>query len=297
MKKLIRRFCCLSLAAIMLTGSSINALADAKDIAVGTEMIAVGADHTDEQRNKVYEYFGIERDGTISETVVTNADERSYLLDYISESKIGTKSYSSVYIKVTEEGDGLNLSLHNISWLTEDAYINALTTVGITDADIVIASPISVSGTAALTGIYMAYENESGEVLDADVKDVATEELVTTGELSDEIGSEEAAGIVNEIKRQADEINEMEDEEATETIGEIADANDITLTEDQLAKLLTLVRSYDKIDLSGVQDKLDEISEKLGTISVDTGGIWDSIKGFFSGIGDWFSNLFGSDEG
>ena len=293
--KLMKRLCCFSLAAVMLIGSSISAFADQIDIAPGTEMIAVGADHTDDQRNKVYQYFGVERDSTIPEVVVTNTDERNYLLDYISESKIGTKSYSSVYIKVTEEGKGLNLTLHNISWLTEEAYINALTTVGVTDADIVIASPISVSGTAALTGIYMAYENEMGEELDAAAKDVATEELVTTGELSDEIGSEEAAGIVNEIKRQADEINGMEDAEATETISEIAEANKITLTEEQLAKLLSLVRSYDQIDLSGVQDRLDEISEKLGTISVDTEGIWNSIKEFFSGIGDWFKGLFASE--
>lgn len=277
-------------------GSSINAYADVVDIAPGTEMIAVGSSHTDAQRKKVYEYFGVKRDGTIPETIVTNKDEREYLLEYISESMIGTTSYSSVYIKVKEKGNGLKLTLHNISWLTENVYENALTTVGITDADIIIASPISVSGTAALTGIYMAYENESGEELDSDAKDVATEELVTTGELSDEIGEEEAAGLVNEIKRQSDEINKLEDTEATDKIDEIAEANKITLTEEQLAKLLSLARAYDKIDLSAVKDKLDEISDKLGTISVDTDGIWNSIKNFFSGIGDWFSNLFSSND-
>ena len=295
-QKLIKRVCCFALAAVMLVGSSISAFADVKDIEAGTEMITVGYNHTDAQRDKVYGYFGVERNGTIPETIVTNEDERAYLLDYISESKIGTTSYSSVYIKVMEEGYGLNLTLHNISWLTEEVYINALTTVGITDAEIVIASPISVSGTAALTGIYMAYENEMGEELDEDAKNVATEELVTTGELSDEIGSDEAAGIVNEIKRQADEINDMEDAEATQTIEEIAEANKITLTDEQLAKLLSLARSYDKIDLSGIQDKLDEISDKLGTISVDTDGIWNSIKSFFSNIGDWFKGLFGSGD-
>ena len=294
--KTIKRLCCFSLAAVMLIGSSINAFADQIDIPAGTQMIAVGADHTDEQRNKVYQYFGIERDGTIPEVIVTNADERNYLLDYISEAKIGTKSYSSVYIKVTEDGNGLNLTLHNISWLTQEAYINALTTVGITDADIVIASPISVSGTAALTGIYMAYENEMGVELDEATKEAATEELVTTGELSDEIGSEEAAGIVNEIKLQADEINDMDDAEATAAIQDIAEANSITLTDEQLEKLLSLARAYENVDLSAVQDKLQEISEKLGTISVDTEGIWSSIKSFFSGIGDWFKGLFDSAE-
>lgn len=291
-QKFIRNLCCLSLATILLAGSVMSVFADALDLPVGTQMIAVGADQTDEQRNTVYDFFEVPRDGTIPETIVTNADERTYLLDHISESKIGTKSFSSVYIKITEEGDGLDINLHNISWLTEEAYINALTTVGITDADIVIASPIAVSGTAALTGIYMAYENESGVSIDADVKDVATEELVTTGELSDEIGSEEAAGIVNEVKRQADEINEMDDAAASEAINQIAQDNDITLTDEQLAKILSLVRSFDKIDLSSIQDQLDKIGEQLGTINVDADGAWNSIKNFFSGIADWFSSLF-----
>lgn len=219
--KLTRRICGFSLAAVMLIGSSISSFADQIGIPAGTEMIAVGADHTEEQRDTVYQYFGAERDGTIPEVIVTNTDERNYLLEYISEVKIGTTSFSSVYIKVTEKGKGLNLTLNNISWLTEEAYINALTTVGITDADIVIASPISVSGTAALTGIYMAYEHEMGAELDGATKEAATEE--------------------------------------------------------QLQKLLSLARAYENVDFSAVQDKLREISDKLGTVEVDRGGGWNSI--------------------
>ena len=290
--KLTKRLWCFSLVIVMLLGTTAAVFADATDITPGTEMIAVGSSHTDAQRNKVYEYFGVERNGTIPEIIVTNKDERSYLLGHISEAKIGTTSYSSVYIKTTEEGNGLNLTLHNISWLTEDAYVNALTTVGITDADIVIASPISVSGTAALTGIYMAYEKETGEKLDEDAKNVATGELVTTGELSEEIGAEEAAGMINEIKRQSDDLEGMNDTDALNMIRDIADTNNITLSEAQLQKLLSLARSYEKVDLSGVRDRLDEISDKLGTISIDTGGIWNSIKGFFGSIGNWFSGLF-----
>ncbi len=42
-------------------------------------------------------------------------------------------------------------------------YISALATAGITDARIIVASPFEVSGTAALTGVYKAYEDMTGK--------------------------------------------------------------------------------------------------------------------------------------
>lgn len=42
-------------------------------------------------------------------------------------------------------------------------YKNALTTAGITDADIIVAGPKPISGTAALVGIFEAYEAMTGK--------------------------------------------------------------------------------------------------------------------------------------
>ena len=47
----------------------------------------------------------------------------------------------------------------------------------------------------------MAYETASGETLDEGQKEAATEELVTTGELADAIGQEEATDLMNNIKQ------------------------------------------------------------------------------------------------
>lgn len=286
------------LLAVMLTiGAASQAFAEIvyEDI-VGEERVSVGANLSSTQKETVYNYFGIEQ-GTVNEVVVTIDDERAFLEGVIDDSKIGTRSLSSIYIVLLEEGSGLYITLHNINWLTKETYQNALITVGVTDAKIIIASPVAVSGTAALTGIYKSYEDITGEEIDDAAKEVATEELVTTGELSDEIGSDEASALVNEIKLASDDIANMDDEAAKKEINKIADKLNVTLTDSQLEQLLALARSFENVDLSGVESALNDISDKFSDIlDVDSGGFWSAIVNFFVGIKDWFVELFtGSD--
>ena len=117
-------------------------------------MVAIGSNLSGDQRKTVYDYFGKE-EGDVNEVDITIEDEKKYL-ENVDPSRIGSNSLSSIYILTRDKGEGLDIELHNIDWLTKDIYENALTTVGITDAKIVIASPINVSGTAALTGVYKA---------------------------------------------------------------------------------------------------------------------------------------------
>lgn len=71
-------------------------------------------------------------------------------------------------------------------------YLNALMTAGVKDAKVYVTAPFEVSGTAALTGLIKAYEVSSDEAISEDVKQVANQELVTTSELGDKIGNENA---------------------------------------------------------------------------------------------------------
>lgn len=59
---------------------------------------------------------------------------------------------------------------------------------------------MEVSGTGALTGIQMAYEQASGEKLDATKTKLANEEMVVTGNLADQLGKNEATTVVNQSK-------------------------------------------------------------------------------------------------
>ncbi len=81
---------------------------------------------------------------------VNNSEEHRYLDSYIDSSKIGTKSLSSIVIVERKDGSGINISTNNISYCTVGMYKNALATAGIQNADIIVAAPFPISGTAGI---------------------------------------------------------------------------------------------------------------------------------------------------
>lgn len=89
---------------------------------------------------------------------VSSEDESSYLSGRYDESLLGGRSLSSLLITPTEPGSGLHITTYNITYCTEEMYQEMLLESGITDADVVVAGPHKMSGTAALAGIMKAGE-------------------------------------------------------------------------------------------------------------------------------------------
>ena len=264
----------------------------AATIAPGEQRITMGADLSDAQRASIYEFFGVER-GTIKELTVTNSEERSYLEGLIPDERLGRVALSCVYITVLDAGSGIKVETNNINWCTEQMYINAMITAGITDASVKVSAPYPLSGTAALTGIYKAYEDITGEKLDEDDKAAAAEELITTGELAEFIGSEEATRLINELKKILNNIKSMTDDEVRAEIRRIAAQCNISVTDSQVEQLLTLCRTLQNLDVENLQSRLlgwlDTV-DKLSSVSSWFAKIWRSVLEFLTSI---FGGFFG----
>ena len=198
-----------------------------------------------------------------------------------SEAQIGTRTYSCSYDEPTSEG-GIQVKVANLTFVTSSMIASTLMTSGVENCNVVAASPIEVSGTGALTGIMMAYEVASGEELDEEQKETATEELITTGELADEIGSEEATELMNDVKQQVIEDGISDPEQIEEIVTEAADEIGVTITDEQMAKIVELmekISQYD-YDVNALKDTLNNLAGKSeGFFS----NLWNSIKGIFGG--------------
>ena len=206
---------------IVLAVCLLASLCAVSAIDAGETRTVIGADLTDEQIKTVYKTFGIER-GSVKELTVTNKDERQYLSGVISDAQIGTKSISCISIEVLDAGKGMTVNTSHITYCTSQMYISALATAGITDAKITVTAPFDVSGTAALTGVYKAYEDITGTKLDETAKAVSSQELATTAELAQAIGDYDSVEIVNELKLILNETKDMTDAELRAKIKEIA---------------------------------------------------------------------------
>ncbi len=156
--------------------------------------LALGQDLNDEQRKTVLSKLGLtEEDVSAMEVCyITNEMEHQYLDSYIPAENIGTKSISCVLVTEADPGAGIQITTENISYCTVGMYKNALLTSGVQDATVHVAAPTQVSGTAALVGTWLAYEKMTGENLSEDRKDIAVDEIVTIGDLSDASSGEAA---------------------------------------------------------------------------------------------------------
>ena len=280
----------LLLALLLVAGMAVPAYAD-----VNQSRAVIGADLSDEQVEAVYGMFGIRR-GDAIELKMTNAEERTYLEGYVDNSLIGTRSISCVDVELLPEGSGMSVTTSNINWCTGEMYISALATAGITDANIVVAAPFEVSGTAALSGVYKAYEDMTGKKLDDLAKLVSTQELTVTGELAAQIGAMDSTAIVNELKLMLDVTQTMSDDEIRAEIREIASRYNVNLTNTQVEQLLSLCRSLEGLDAESLKARVQDVQNTLQKVSdaktkvvgfvQGVKKVVDSVSGFFDKIKD-----------
>ncbi len=289
-------------------------------VSEGAERVVIGANLNEDQILNVYGQFGVMR-GSVPELTVTNAEERSYLEGIVSESIIGTQSISCIYIKLLGENSGLTVSTNNINWCTEDMYRSALMTAGIYDAEVKVGAPFAVSGTAALTGIYKAYEDITGKKLDENAKSAAADELVITAELADaleeagipvpensdqlaeQIAQADAVAIVNELKLILDETKNMSDEELRIQIINIAAQYGYTISDEYIQKLIDLCRSMEGLSISELTEKVEQFKSGVATVqryaetvqeyAEKATSFGQKVSGFFESVADFFGRLFG----
>ena len=264
--------------------------------------LALGADLSDDQKNTVLSLMGIDPANlaNYNVTYVTNAQEHQYLDSYVDSSKIGSKSWSSVVIVKRKKGNGLNISTNNITYCTVGMYKNALTTAGITDADIIVAGPKPISGTAALVGIFEAYEAMTGEAVQDNVVDAALNELVVTGELEASIQGltdQEVEEFIAYIKSLIAEKGLTGEKSINEAIDEACDKYGVTLSDDERQKIVDLLLKITSlgIDLSGLVDYAASLYNSFkngGSSSGIIASIGNFFGNIFSAIGEFFKNLF-----
>ncbi len=250
-----------------------------------SKVVTLGANLSEEQKKSMYEYFGTTAD-KVDTIEVTNADERKYMEGIASEAQIGTRTYSCSYVEPTTSG-GIQVKVGNLTFVTSSMIASTLLTSGVENCNVVAASPIEVSGTGALTGIMMAYEKATGNTLSEEQKAAATEELVTTGELADSIGQKDAADLMNEVKQEVIKEGLTDESEIQGAIDSAAKTYNITLTEDQMAKISSLMQNISQYDydVKTLEKTLDNLAGKANDEGFFS-KLWTSVKNIFTGGDD-----------
>lgn len=238
-------------------GNPLPVLADA------SKVVTLGADLTEAQKNTMMKYFKADA-SQVQIITVNNQDEHNYLGKYISNEQIGTRTLSCAYVKPTQSG-GIKVRTANLNYVTCNMLANALSTAGVSNCEAVAACPYEVSGTGALTGVMMAYETASGKQLDSTKKDLATKEVVVTGDVAQQVGNDNATNIINQAKLQIIGDNIQNADEIYNIVNNIAIQNNVMLSADELNTITALLQEIvqQNYDIQEMKQTLESIQKNL----------------------------------
>ena len=296
MKERLKKGTVIALSAVMTIGTlAVPALAGSKDAVLNTPYVSLGADLSADQRAIVLSLLGVTEEELQNYKVVTvtNADEHEYLDAYLDYGVIGDQALSSALVVGREDGHGIQVTTQNITYCTVGMYQNALATAGIENADILVAGPEKLTGTAALIGVMKAYSEMTGEPLQAENVEAATEELVTTSQIGDILGdTEQAENLIAAVKEAIVASDIKDPEKIDEIIDKAASELNITLSDEERQKIRELMEKIANLDLNvnDLKAQVQGIYDKLA--SMDLNITEEDVQGFFAQIGNWFSNLW-----
>ncbi len=277
--------------------------------------LSLGNDLSDEQLSYVLGEMGISKENLDEYRVIyiTNDMEHQYLDAYLDPEVIGSYSLSSVMVKENTEGTGIRVTTKNINYCTISMYKNALLTAGVENAEVLVVGPFPISGTAALIGAWQAYEEMTGEELSEEAKKAALAEMITIGDITEEVSEEDketVSELIDYIKAEVIAEGLTDAKDILEVIEEAQSKFDITLNDEQIKMIQEVMGEISKLDIDpkklleqagDLYDKygetvLSEAKAAIDGIFTDEvkASLWDSIKSFFRTLIDALKSYIAS---
>lgn len=283
------------IAATVILGLLMMPMAAFADAAVGDEIVTIGTNLNEQQRQDVLKYFNASPQAQIISVDIS--EERQYLGGVLPDAQIGNSTNSCAMITYATKGSGINVTTHNINYVTPSAYESALLTAGVTDAKVQITAPFEVSGTGALTGIMKAYEVSTGKTIQEDVKKAATNELVTNSQLASSIGDQKSNEVINTIKQRIAEDRPQNAEDVRKIVDQVLADNNIQLTDEQYQQLLDMINQLSQLNIDwnklakNVGDLAGQASDYLQTEEGQT--LLSQLQKLFNDFFNWLRSVFG----
>ncbi|MBO0473659.1 hypothetical protein IGL98_001053 [Enterococcus sp. DIV0840] len=258
--------------------------------------VALGNALTQEQKDYTLKELGIK--GETPQYTTTGKDLMSFIPDggFTADWAV----YSSVRMETQKKGSGISVDIatpKNITKITEAQYQNAALTAGISDAKLTVASAVPIDGSGALAGVYKIVE-ESGGIINRDRVGVAQDEMDVLSKITEE--NKDKDGYSDKA------LNAAQEQAKKELAAKTADGKNLTqadiqqtvesalqrqgikdvMSTDQVKELTTLMSDMkDKNIFQDFVNQLD-LSKTKEQIQEKSKGLWENIKGFFSGLWD-----------
>jgi len=246
-------------------------------------------------KNSMDTYFQTKTTKNVSDAttkVVTASEVNAISSNITGKTYPSSQIYSCAMVDLSyNKGINVSVDTSKITVVTPKMYENALKSTGIENGYVVVSSPVSATGEAALAGVLRSYEIAVGTPIPDQAKKAATQELYTETQIANQTGQnpEQISDLFSNVTDQIQAQNLTDPNKIVVIVNNVAATMNINLTQDQAQQIANSLA-----DSQNAQASLTDFKKQLQNVSnqaSQSGGILDQIMSFLQGILNYVINL------
>ncbi len=246
-------------------------------------------------KNSMNTYFQSKTSKNVSDAtskVVTASEVNAISMNITGRTYPSSQIFSCAMVDLSySQGINVVVDSSKITVVTPKMYANALKSTGINNGYVVVSSPISASGEAALAGVLESYEVAVGAPIPDQAKKAATEELYTETQIVNQTGQspDKIADLFSKAMDQVQNQNLQDPAQIKVIVINIANSMNINLSDQQAQQIANSLANSQQ-----AQSSLTDFKNKLQSVTsqaTQSGGIIEQIMNYFQSIFNYLSSL------
>ena len=246
-------------------------------------------------KNSMNTYFQSKTSKNISDAtskVVTASEVNAISMNITGRTYPSSQIFSCAMVDLSySQGINVVVDTSKITVVTPKMYANALKSTGINNGYVVVSSPISASGEAALAGVLESYEVAVGAPIPDQAKKAATEELYTETQIVNQTGQspDKIADLFSKAMDQVQNQNLQDPAQIKVIVINIANSMNINLSDQQAQQIANSLANSQQ-----AQSSLTDFKNKLQSVTTQatqSGGIIEQIMNYLQSIFNYLSSL------
>jgi uncharacterized protein YpuA (DUF1002 family) len=246
-------------------------------------------------KNSINTYFQSKTSKNISDAtskVVTASEVNAISMNITGRTYPSSQIFSCAMVDLSySQGINVVVDTSKITVVTPKMYANALKSTGINNGYVVVSSPISASGEAALAGVLESYEVAVGTPIPDQAKKAATEELYTETQIVNQTGQspDKIADLFSKAMDQVQNQNLQDPAQIKVIVINIANSMNINLSDQQAQQIANSLANSQQ-----AQSSLTDFKNKLQSVTTQatqSGGIIEQIMNYLQSIFNYLSSL------
>jgi uncharacterized protein YpuA (DUF1002 family) len=246
-------------------------------------------------KNSMNSYFQSKTTKNVSDAttkVVTASEVNAISTNITGRTYPSSQIYSCAMVDLSyNKGINVSVDTSKITVVTPKMYENALKSTGINNGYVVVSSPVSASGEAALAGVLNSYEVAVGTPIPDQAKKAATEELYTETQIVNQTGQnpDQISNLFSNVTDEIQAKNITDPSQIVTIVNNVAGNMNINLTTQQTQQIANSLSDTQKAQasLTDFKNQLQNVSNQAS----QSGGILDQIISFVQGILNYLSNM------